>query len=158
MGAVLALLLSRLLSPQAPQNPQQDEYTFQPEPRRAKIDLGGSSGALNGTGTGAAAPSQDSTSCASLQQFANYEYGKRFREGKLSEQISFSNFESADVFLSDGGTLNCAGGEYVRKGKSNQRSCKNVILSYDTRTNTLTYNVQYVYLERGLQPQCANSN
>jgi hypothetical protein len=31
-----------------------------------------------------------------------------------------------------------------------------VILSYNTLSNTLTYNIQYVYLARGLQPQCSD--
>jgi hypothetical protein len=155
-SAALLFLVLRLLTPKAPDAGGPEEYTFQPEPRRPSVNLQRSSGALTGQGS-APAPSFQANSCASLQQFANYEYERRYQQGKLSELMSFSGFEQTEMFITDQDTLNCAGGEFLRKGKSGDRSCRNVILSYDTGSNTLAYNIQYVYLERGLQPECASS-
>jgi hypothetical protein len=148
----------RLLTPQVPEPGGTEDYTFQPEPRRAPVNLQQSSGALGSRSQGnAPAPSMQANSCRSLQQFANYEYERRYRQGKLSELMRFSGFEQAEIFITDGNKLNCAGGEFRRQGKGSERRCRNVILSYDTVTNTLTYNMQYVYLERGLQPECMSS-
>ena len=155
-AAALLFLVLRWLTPQAPESGGPEDYTFQPEPRRPPVNLQKSSGALTGQGS-APAPSFQSSSCASLQQFANYEYERRYQQGKLSELMSFSGFEKAEMFITDQDTVYCAGGEFLRKGKSGERRCKNVILSYDTGSNTLAYNIQYVYLERGLQPECASS-
>ncbi len=156
-GALLIFVLLRIATPTPPPPSQDGEYTFQPEPRRPKLDLGASSGVLQGQGGNAPAPALESGSCASLQQFANFEYAKRYREGKVNDLITFSGFDAADVFVSGGNTLNCSGGEFLRKGREGDRSCRNVILSYDTVSNTLSYNIQYVYLERGLQPECSAS-
>jgi hypothetical protein len=156
-GALLIFVVLRMATPAPPPPSQDGEYTFQPEPRRPKLDLGASSGVLGGQASTAPAPSLETGSCVSLQQFANFEYAKRFREGKLNDLMSFHGFEAADVFVSNGNTLNCSGGEFLRKGPGGQRVCRNVILSYDTGSNTLSYNIQYVYLERGLQPECSTS-
>jgi hypothetical protein len=156
-GALVIFVILRMATPSPPPPSQDGEYTFQPEPRRPKLDLGVSSGALDGRGSSALAPSLEAGSCASLQQFANFEYAKRYREGKVNDLITFSGFDAGDVFLSNGNTLNCSGGEFLRKGRDGERLCRNVILSYDTGSNTLSYNIQYVYLERGLQPECTAS-
>jgi hypothetical protein len=155
-GGALLFLVLRLLTPQVPDAGGQEDYTFQPEPRRPPVNLQKSSGALGNQGS-VAAPSVQSSSCESLQQFANYEYERRYQQGKLSELMIFSGFERAEMFITANDTLNCTGGEFVRQGKSGERRCKNVILSYDTGSNTLAYNIQYVYLERGLQPECRSS-
>jgi hypothetical protein len=156
-GALLIFVILRMSTPSPPPPSPDGEYTFQPEPRRPRLDLGASSGVLDGRGGSAPPPSLEAGSCASLQQFANFEYAKRYREGKVNDLMSFSGFDAADVFVSDGNILNCSGGEFLRKGPGGERLCRNVILSYDTGTNTLSYNIQYVYLERGLQPECTAS-
>lgn len=156
-GGALLFFVLRLLTPQAPDAGGPEDYTFQPEPRRPPVNLQKSSGALGGQGS-APAPSLQASSCESLQQFANYEYERRYKQGKLSELMSFSGFEKAEMFITDEDTLNCAGGAFLRKGKNSERRCKNVILSYDTGSNTLAYNIQYVYLERGLQPECRSND
>jgi hypothetical protein len=156
-GALLIFVVLRMSTPSPPAPSQDGEYTFQPEPRRPKLDLGASSGVLDGRGTSAPPPSLEAGTCASLQQFANFEYAKRYREAKVNDLMTFSGFDAADVFVSDGNTLNCSGGEFLRKGRDGERQCRNVILSYDTASNTLSYNIQYVYLERGLQPECTAS-
>ncbi len=109
---------------------------------------------MGGQSGNAPPPSLERGSCASLQEFANFEYAKRHREGKLSDLMTFRGFSEADVSVSAGNILNCSGGEFLRKGSTGERLCKNVILSYDTRTNTLSYTIRYNYLERGLQPEC----
>lgn len=152
-GGALLFLVLRMLTPQVPDGGSPEDYTFQPEPRRPPVNLQKSSGALVGQASAPAASVQ-AGSCQSLQQFANYEYERRYRQGKLSELMIFSGFEQAEGYITDEKTLNCAGGEFLRKGRSGERRCKNVILSYNTGTNILTYNIQYVYLERGLQPEC----
>jgi hypothetical protein len=156
-GVSLIFLLLRLATPAPPPANHDGDYTFQPEPRRPKIDLGASSGMLLGQPLAAPSPSLETGSCTSLQEFANFEYAKRHRQGKVADLLSFSGFAGADVFVTGSSTLNCSGGAFLRKGKSGSRACKNVILSYDTASNTLTYNIQYVYLERGLQPECTVS-
>ena len=154
-GGVLVFLIVRLTSPSAPPAPT-EEYTFQPEPRRPAINLQESGGGLSGRSGGPPAPSAQTPSCNTLQDFANFEYEKRHREGKVSELMVFQGFEREEVSISDKGTLNCSGGSFVRRGKNGSLTCNNVILSYNTLSNTLTYNIQYVYLARGLQPQCAD--
>lgn len=154
-GVSLIFLILRLATPAPPSASDDGDYTFQPEPRRPKINLGASSGLLTGQPLAFPAPSLETGSCESLQQFANYEYAKRHRQGKVADLMTFSGFAGAEVFVTGSSTLNCSGGEFLRKGKSGSRACKNVILSYDTASNTLSYNVQYIYLERGLQPECS---
>jgi hypothetical protein len=140
-----------------------NDYTFQPAPRqssaearRPSIDLGASSGSLERARSSAPVPTAQAASCASLQQFANYEYARRYRDGKLAELLSFSGFEGQQVSTSAEGLLTCSGGEYTkRRGTSGSRNCRNVIISYDTSSNTLSYNVQYRYLETGLVAQCS---
>jgi hypothetical protein len=155
--ALLVFVILRMATPAPPPPSEDGEYTFQPQPRRPKIDLGASSGILSGRGVIAPPPSLETGSCDSLQQFANFEYAKRYREGKVNDLMIFSGFNTANVFISNGNTLNCSGGEFLRKGRDGERQCRNVILSYDTGSNTLSYNIQYVYLERGLQPDCSSS-
>ena len=140
-GGALVFLVVRLTSPSAPPAPT-EEYTFQPEPRRPAINLQESSGGLSGRSGGPPAPSAQTPSCNTLQDFANFEL------------IVFQGFEREEVSISDKGTLNCSGGSFVRRGKNGSLTCNNVILSYNTLSNTLTYNIQYVYLAHGLQPQC----
>lgn len=154
-GGALVFLIARLMSPPPPPAPT-EEYTFPPEPRRAPINLQESSGGLSGRSGAAPAPSTQTPNCNTLQDFANFEYEKRHREGKVSELIVFQGFEREEAKISDKGTLNCSGGSFVRRGKNGSLTCKNVILSYNTLSNTLTYNIQYVYLARGLQPQCSD--
>lgn len=155
-GGALIFVVLRLTSPSVPP-PSSDEYTFQPEPRRVPINLQESSGGLSSRSGAPASPSAESASCDTLQQFANFEYEKRHREGKASELMVFRGFERQEVSVSDKGTLNCSGGSFERRGKDGSLTCNNVILSYNSRTNTLTYNIQYVYLARGLQPQCSDA-
>lgn len=161
-GAFLILLVQKLTAPGVPPSDGMNDYTFQPEPRPAKgedrkpaINLGVSSGALPSIPASAPAPRAQSASCSSLQQFANYEYGRRYSDGKLTDLLSFSGFEATQPSLNEEGVITCSGGEYVRMGPKSERSCKNVIITYDTRTNTLSHNVQYRYLESGLVAQCA---
>ena len=153
-GAGLAFLIIRLFLPSVPPSSDDGEYTFQPELRRPKFNLGVSNGALGGLQSAAPVPSLETASCKTLQEFANYEYDKRYRKGKVADLMTFSGFDGADVFVTGRGTLNCSGGEFLRTGKRGKNTCKNIILSYDTATNTLSYNIQYLYLERGLQPEC----
>lgn len=162
-GVVLAFaLVQKLTSPGVPPPEGMDDYTFQPEPRqtieqprRPTIDLGASSGALGSASSSAPAPSGRAASCASLQRFANYEYGRRFRNGKLTDLLSFSGFEAMQPSVSESGVITCSGGDYIRRGSKAERRCKNVIITYDTRSNTLSHNVQYRYLESGLVAQCS---
>ena len=154
-GGVLVFLIARLTIPSAPPAGPTEEYTFQPEPRRAPINLQESSGGLSGRGSGGSAPSGQAASCANLQEFANYEYEKRYRSGKVSELMVFRGFERLEASLDKGETISCSGGSFVRRGNKGSLTCDNVILNYNTRTNTLSYNIQYVYLARGLQPQCS---
>lgn len=155
VGGAIAFLALRLTSPSAPPSNPSEEYTFQPEPRRVPINLQQSSGSLSGRSGGAAAPSAESANCDTLQQFANFEYEKRHREGKASDLMVFRDFEQQDITVAADGTLTCSGGAFERRGKEVTRTCNNVNLSYNSRTNTLTYNIQYIYLARGLQPQCS---
>lgn len=162
VGAFFMFLIQRCTTSGPPPSDVMNEYTFQPEPRQPAveprkpiIDLGLSSGALPGSTTSAPVPTPEAASCASLQQFANYEYARRFRDGKLAELLSFSGFENQQVFSSAEGLLTCSGGSYIRRGASVERRCNNVVISYDTKSNTLTHNVQYRFLERGLVAQCS---
>jgi hypothetical protein len=155
-GGVLALVVLRLTSPSTPPPAPEEEYTFQPEPRRPPINLQQSSGGLSSRSAAAPVPSPQTANCNTLQDFANYEYEKRFRDGKVSELMVFSGFEQQEVSVSKTDTLNCSGGSFTRRGKNGSLTCDNVILSYDSRSNTLTYNLQYVYVARGLQPQCSD--
>ena len=161
-GALLFLLVQKLTSPDVPASDGMNDYTFQPEPRqaieqprRASLNLGASSGALGPSFATAPASSAQAVSCAWLQQFANYEYSRRFREGKLTDLLSFSGFEAMQPSISENGAIACSGGEYIRRGTKSQRSCRNVIISYDSGSNTLSHNVQYRYLETGLVAQCS---
>lgn len=157
VGGAVAFLALRLTSPSVPPPTTGDDYTFQPEPRRVPINLQESSGGLSSRSGGAAPPAAESANCDTLQQFANFEYEKRHREGKVSDLMVFRDFERQDVTVASDGTLTCSGGAFERRGKEVTRTCNNVILSYNSRTNTLTYNIQYVYLARGLQPQCSEA-
>lgn len=155
-GGAVTFLVLRLTSPSLPPAAPSEEYTFQPEPRRTPINLQESSGGLSNR-SGAASPASESANCDTLQQFANFEYEKRHRDGKVSELMIFRGFERQEISASDKGLLSCSGGSFERRGKGGTSlTCNNVILSYNSRTNTLTYNIQYVYLARGLQPQCSN--
>lgn len=155
-GGAIVFLVLRLTSPSPPPVAPTEEYTFQPEPRRAPINLQESSGGLSNRSGSAGGPASQSANCDTLQQFANAEYEKRHRDGKVSELMIFRDFERKEINVSDQGTFSCSGGSFERRGKSGSLSCNNVILSYNSRTNTLTYNIQYVYLARGLAPQCSN--
>lgn len=155
-GGVLALIVMRLTSPSAPPPAPQEEYTFQPEPRRPPINLQQSSGGLSSRSAMAPVPSLQSANCKTLQDFANYEYEKRFREGKVSDLMVFSGFEQQEVSITKNDILTCSGGSFLRRGKNGSLTCDNAILSYDSRSNTLTYNLLYAYVARGLQPQCSD--
>lgn len=161
-GGLLFLLVQKLTSPGAPPSDGINDYTFQPEPRQAMgesrqpaLNLGASSGALGPLPASAPAPLPQAASCASLQQFANYEYSRRFRDGKLTDLLNFSGFETMQPSISEDGVITCNGGEYIRRGAKSERRCRNVIITYNTRTNTLSHNVQYRYLETGLVAQCS---
>lgn len=161
-GVLLLILVHRLTSPSEPTPEAENEYTFQPEPRQAtdpprlpSVNLGASSGALGPISGSAPAPLARAASCASLQQFANYEYDRRFRDGKLANLLRFSGFESLQPSISATGVITCSGGDYLRRSANSERTCKNVIITYDTRTNTLSHNVQYSFLEAGLTAQCS---
>lgn len=163
-GAILFVLVQRATSPDVTAPEGLNDYTFQPAPRKAiepprqpTINLGASSGALGPVSASAPAPSAQAASCASLQRFANFEYGRRFGDGKLADLLSFSGFESVQPSISEAGVITCSGGNYIRRSAKSERSCKNVIITYDTRTNTLSHNVQYRYLESGLVAQCTES-
>lgn len=148
-AVAVGLLLLRNTTPGVP--PPGGEFVFQPEPRQPieqpQITLPPSSSAP--------APSPQAASCAGLQRFANYEYGRRFRDGKLAELLSFSGFDARQPIVSGEGVITCSGGEYLRRSAKAERSCRNVLITYDTRANTLSHNVQYRYLESGLVAQCS---
>ena len=154
-GGVLVFLFVRLTSPSTPKPEAAEEYTFQPEPRRAPINLQESSGGLSGRGGAGTTPSAQTASCASLQDFANQEYEKRQRSGKVSDLIVFKGFERLEANLNNADVVSCSGGSMERRSDQGSLTCENVILNYNTRTNTLSYNIQYVYLARGLQPECS---
>jgi hypothetical protein len=154
-GVLLLFLILKLSTPSAPPPSEDGEYTFQPEPRPAPANLGASSGLLSQSPGSTPATATEAASCASLQQFANNEYAKRYRNGKLKDLMVFRGFEPGRPSFSAGDQLSCFGGEFIRKGSSGNILCKNVILTYNIKTNTLSYNMQYAYLERGLQPECS---
>jgi hypothetical protein len=162
VGAFFLFLIQRCTTSRTPPLDARNQYTFQPEPRQPSteprppsINLGLSSGALPNAATIAPLPTPQVASCASLQQFANFEYARRFRDGKLAELLSFSGFENQQVSISGEGLLTCRGGSYIRRGANVERRCNNVVISYDTKSNTLSHNVQYRFLERGLVAECS---
>jgi hypothetical protein len=147
-------LIIRFTTPAPPPPSDDGEYTFQPEPRRSKIDLGASSGALSGQPGASPVPALGTGRCQDLQDFANHEYAKRYQQGKVADLMIFRGFEGAAMSITGASTLSCSGGEFLRKGRDSTRHCKNAVLTYDTEKNVLSYNLQYAYLERGLNPDC----
>lgn len=146
-GALLLLLGHRALTPEPP---PPAEFQFQPVPRPAEllpVELPPSSSAPT--------PLAAAATCAGLQRFANYEHARGYQAGRLPELLRFSGFEAQRPTVSDAGMITCSGGEYVRRSTTAERHCRNVLITYDTRTNTLSHNVQYRYLEAGLVPQCS---
>jgi hypothetical protein len=161
-GLFLILVVQKLTAPSVKPSDGMNEYTFQPEPRlpipipsQPKFDLGVSSGSLGPSSAAPAVPAAQAASCASLQQFANYEYARRFRDGKISDLLSFSGFEALQPSRGDDGVITCSGGESMQKGPQGKRNCRNAVIIYNAKTNTLSYNIQYRYLEGGLAPQCS---
>ncbi|MFM7360785.1 MAG: hypothetical protein ACKO25_02980 [Cyanobium sp.] len=161
-GTFLILLVQKLTAPDVAPSDGMNDYTFQPEPRmpmsdpsKPRFDLGASSGALGPSSAPPAVPAAQAASCASLQQFANYEYARRYRDGKVADLLRFSGFEDLQPTNGGDGVITCSGGEYIQKGQKGMRSCRNVVITYNTKTNTLSYNIQCRYLESGLVAQCS---
>lgn len=150
-GGALLLLLGRQLM--APEVPPPAEFQFQPVSRpagRLPVDLP--------SADSAPVPSAAAATCAGLQRFANYEHARGYQAGRLPELLRFSGFEAQRPTVSDAGVIACSGGEYVRRNTTAERRCRNVLITYDTRTNTLSHNVQYSYMESGLVAQCSDSH
>lgn len=148
-GALLLLLGHRALTPEPP---SPAEFQFQPVPRQAErlpVEIPSSSSAPM--------PSAAAATCAGLQRFANYEHARGYQAGRLPELLRFSGFEAQRPTVSDAGVITCSGGEYVRRSTTAERRCRNVLITYDTRTNTLSHSVQFLYLETGLVAQCSDS-
>jgi hypothetical protein len=158
----LILLVQKFTAPSVTPSDGLNEYTFQPEPRlpqsdpsKPKFDLGVSSGSLAPYSAAPAVPVAQAASCASLQQFANYEYARRYRDGKVSDLLRFSGFEVLQPTSGEDGVITCSGGESMQRGPQGKRNCRNAVIIYNTNTNTLSYNIQYRYLESGLVAQCS---